>query len=221
MKVVDLTQTITSGMSVYPGDPPITITQVTSLDREGFTVNKLELNSQVGTHVETQSHVLRGRLLTDEPLDRFIGKAAIVAAPRRTLTIDDLLPAQSVIERNEFLVLKTGYRASAVNPRDVARAFVDEPVARWIAERGVRLFGIDAFGFDPTADLRVHKALLRANVLIVEGLTNLDELTEQEVWLFVIPLKIEGVEASPCRAFALVGAGGAQGDSEKDDSAID
>ena len=51
----------------------------------------------------------------------------------------------------------------------------------------------------------VHRILLGGGVVIVEGLTNLDALREERVVFGAMPLKIEGGDGSPCRAFALEG----------------
>jgi kynurenine formamidase len=47
--------------------------------------------------------------------------------------------------------------------------------------------------------------LLGGGVTIVEGLANLDQLREPKVWFAALPLKIEGGDGCPCRAFAQEG----------------
>lgn len=50
---------------------------------------------------------------------------------------------------------------------------------------------------------RIHKILLQAGVTIVEGLTNLESLTQQRVFFVAAPLKLESGDGAPCRAFAI------------------
>jgi arylformamidase len=45
-------------------------------------------------------------------------------------------------------------------------------------------------------------------VLIVEGLTNLEEITQEKVTFMAIPLKIAGGDGSPVRALAVEEEGG-------------
>jgi kynurenine formamidase len=52
---------------------------------------------------------------------------------------------------------------------------------------------------------RIHKILLGGNITIVEGLTNLEALTKERVFFVAAPLKIEGGDGCPCRAFAVEG----------------
>ncbi len=49
----------------------------------------------------------------------------------------------------------------------------------------------------------VHQALLGAEIVIVEGLANLDALRQKEVTFIALPLKLEGGDGSPVRAIAI------------------
>jgi len=51
----------------------------------------------------------------------------------------------------------------------------------------------------------VHRALLNAEIVIVEALANLAELSVQEVFFIALPLKIQGGDGSPVRAVAVEG----------------
>ncbi len=50
---------------------------------------------------------------------------------------------------------------------------------------------------------RIHRILLGGGVTLVEGLTGLDQLAQPRVFFVAVPLKIEGGDGSPCRAFAM------------------
>ena len=53
-------------------------------------------------------------------------------------------------------------------------------------------------------DLRkLDQTLLKAGIVIVEGLTNLRELRRDEIEFIVLPLKIRGCDGSPVRAIAI------------------
>ena len=49
----------------------------------------------------------------------------------------------------------------------------------------------------------VHQTLFRGNVMIVEGLANLDQLTTDEVEFIALPLRIVGGDGCPVRAIAI------------------
>lgn len=49
----------------------------------------------------------------------------------------------------------------------------------------------------------VHQTLFHGGVLIVEGLANLDQLTQAEVGFIAVPLRIMGGDGCPVRAIAI------------------
>ena len=51
----------------------------------------------------------------------------------------------------------------------------------------------------------VHQILLAAGIVIVEGLTNLDQLKQEQVTFIALPLKVEGGDGTPVRAIAIEG----------------
>ena len=75
--------------------------------------------------------------------------------------------------------------------------------ARWLAaDSGVRMIAIDSVGVESrtTSDFDVNVLLCHAGILILEGLVNLDALGPGPLWLEAFPLKVRGVEGTPCRA---------------------
>ena len=204
-KIVDLTQTIRHDMAVYPGDPPVVVEEMCHQATDGFAVARIQLNDHAGTHVETQYHMIPGRRLADEPIERFIGRASVVPAGGPQITVENLRAYEPLIQRNPFTLLHTGYsgRTSAVDPDDPQRPIVSLEALTWLCERGMRLLGIDAFDFDSGPPYPGHHFLFKRDVLVVEGLRDLDSLAD-EVTLLVLPLPIAGTGASPCRALALV-----------------
>lgn len=75
--------------------------------------------------------------------------------------------------------------------------------ARWPAhDSGVNMIAIDSVGVESrvTGHYEVNATLCRAGVLILEGLVNLAALGPGRLWLEAFPLKVRGVEGTPCRA---------------------
>jgi arylformamidase len=205
VRIVDLSAEIYSDMPVYPGDPPVRVEPAASIEVDGYAVARVQLSDQAGTHVETQAHFLaQGRTMGEQPLERLIGRASVVDVPCRALTTADLAAAEDRIARNRFLLLRSGYSmpSATIDPTDALRPTLGLEVLRWVVARGVRLLGIDAFDFDAAPDYAGHRFLLERDVLIVEGLVNLAALTASEVQLYVVPLRLRGTAAAPCRVFA-------------------
>jgi arylformamidase len=83
-------------------------------------------------------------------------------------------------------------------------AFFETDLVKELAERGVKLLGIDA----PSADhvrsktLEAHHELDRAGMVWLENL-DLSNAREGEYYLIALPIKFMELEASPVRAVLL------------------
>ncbi len=89
--------------------------------------------------------------------------------------------------------------------REFARDFVavTEDGAQWLIERGVRLVGVDYLSVAPfRQSAPTHRALLRAGVVVVEGL-NLHGVAPGMYQLVCLPLRIVGCDGSPARAILI------------------
>ena len=77
-----------------------------------------------------------------------------------------------------------------------------------LIRRGVKAVGGDIASADSPAAIAAgapaHKLAGRAALPIFEALVNLDQLVGQRFYFLGLPLKLDGVEASPIRAVALV-----------------
>jgi kynurenine formamidase len=80
-------------------------------------------------------------------------------------------------------------------------------LAEWCAAKRVRMLGVEPPSVADVNNLEeltaVHKVLLEAGVIIVEGLANLDQIRRERVTFMAFPLKVAGGDGSPVRAFAL------------------
>ena len=72
--------------------------------------------------------------------------------------------------------------------------------AGWLVERGVRLVGADTLSIEPATDsYPVHRLLLGAGVVIVEGL-DLRAVGAGPYQLVCLPLRVAGGDGAPARA---------------------
>jgi len=83
---------------------------------------------------------------------------------------------------------------------------LDEDLARWLVDCGIRLVGLDLASVDQGTGraFPAHVALLGANVLIVENLVNMRQLPQARVEFYAVPLLLDGGTGSPVRAFARI-----------------
>jgi kynurenine formamidase len=80
-------------------------------------------------------------------------------------------------------------------------------LARWCVEKGVRMLGVEPPSVADVNNIEeltaVHTVLLGAGVIVVEGLTNLDQIGRDKVTFMAFPLRIVGGDGSPVRAIAI------------------
>ncbi len=206
----DLSQPLCSGGWTLPGDPPTTVTDHATMAADGYRVAELGCGTHAGTHVDAPAHVLSdGDTIDAYPPERFVFAVRVVdctgLAPRAAIG-PDALPAD---DAGEMVLLRTGWDRHWGGDRYREHPYLSPATARRCAEAGWAV-GIDAPSPDPTPTERAgpdepeglpaHHALLGADRLIVENLTNLAGLDRPTVCAF--PLAIAGGDAAPVRAVA-------------------
>ncbi len=195
--IIDLTQTISENLQVYPGDPPVEVHTVSTLE-DGFVLERVCMSSHGGTHLDAPWHVLKdGADVSSIALERLILPCVYVDMSALSKKEDRLakLTGRFTDLKDKALLLSTNEKLSANITSEEVEVLITG---------GVKLLGVDAMSVEHSDDLVVHKQLLSSGVLIVEGLANLHLLNEkQEYFLVVAPLKLEGCSGAPVRAFAI------------------
>lgn len=212
-QVIDLSRTISKDMPVYPGTEQPVISDPCTIDGCGFAEKKITLYSHTGTHIDAPSHILKGSpCLEDLGAGHFIGNSAVIelrpnAVENRIIELDDLLPFKELVTGKQFILLHTGW--GDYWGRD--EYFKGYPVlsadaAEWLAGFNPGGIGIDMISIDPpeTQDMKIHKIFLRRNIVIIENLSNLSELTGVNFIFCCFPLKLKNSDGSPVRAIAVV-----------------
>ncbi len=188
--ILDISRPLSQATPVWPGDPPVIVEPVARVEDGDPAVSRLALGTHTGTHVDPPAHFLPGTATVDAlPLDVLMGPA--VVAHFDSAPIDGAaLESMAFPEDAARVLLKTGADAGAVTPDG----------ARWLVERGVRLVGADTLSIEPeTEEYPVHRILLGAGVVIVEGL-DLAAVAPGSYELVCLPLRIVGGDGAPARA---------------------
>lgn len=198
---IDISVPIRPGMVHYPGDPGVALRHEKHLDRgDPATVSLLELGVHTGTHVDAPVHFLRGAGgIDDIVLDDLIGPARVIEFPATAIiTAQDL--ARAEIAHGERILLRTRNSAHWTSDAFVEDyTHIDTNAARLLAERRVRMIGIDYLSIGGGEDgPDVHRILLSAGVVIVEGL-DLSCVAAGHYDVVCMPIKIAGCDGAPAR----------------------
>lgn len=208
MKIVDLTQTIMEEMPVYPGTEGPKLRKACTLEADGFIETKLCFFSHTGTHMDSPSHLIEGgKTLDTFGSEYFYGTGMVLeVSGTDSITLSHLEPFSKVIKELTFLLIHTGW-AEKWGQQDYFHGYpVFTPeAAQWLAGSGIKVIGVDTISVDPVGitELPIHRILLGNNVLIIENLTNLKELTGKAVTVCCLPLKLYRADGAPVRAIAI------------------
>lgn len=200
-RLVDLTQTFTDNMPVFPGDPCARLYQTMGVTKDGFTDHKIESTMHVGTHIDAPLHMIEGgACICDIPLNQCTGKGHLIDA-RGKKTIDaDVLQGHD-IQAGDIVLIWTGWSDKF---RD-AVYYTDYPVltsalGQTLVDKKIAMVGMDT----PSPDhdpFPVHKILLSKGILIIENMTNLAALADQKFKIHAYPMKYQS-DAAPARIVA-------------------
>lgn len=207
--IYDISMPLRDGMPVYAGNPPFRRV-VTHEMAKGVPVNqsRLELGAHCGTHIDAPLHFEKdGFDVGRVPLENLVGPARLLHLPGvdRVDRADLEKLDWKGVERVLFRTRNSDHWARG-GGFDPAYVYLTGEGARFLVEHQIRLVGTDGLGIEQfgNAEHPTHHALLRAGVTIVEGLFMAD-VPPGDYTLFCGPLRVEGGEGAPARAF-LVGS---------------
>ncbi|MBI4797215.1 MAG: cyclase family protein [Desulfarculus sp.] len=191
--------------AAYPGDPPF-VRQVLAHPERGdaYELASLSLSAHAGTHLDAPAHFIPGGArLEDFPLERFLPPALVLEAPGAGALPASLLAG--LAPRPGWAILfktansQRGHAAGGRWRDDYVH--LSPALARACLDWGASLVGLDAPSPDASGDAGypVHRLLLEAGVLLLEGL-NLAGVPAGDYRLICPPLSLAGAEAAPVRA---------------------
>lgn len=201
---IDLSYKIEHHMAVYPGDDELKLYRNRFLSRDGYNDTKLETGMHVGTHIDAPSHLTdKEILICDYPVEKFIGNGCLLdVRNEEIITLKEEYLTR--VQEGDIVLLYTGYdEFFGTDKYFKNHPTVDEVLAQFFVDRGVKLIGMDM----PSPDkypFNVHHKLLENDILIIENLRNLKSLVDVEKFeIMAFPLNIHA-EASLTRVVAKV-----------------
>lgn len=204
MKLIDLTHAFTDDMPVYPGDTKPIIRRTHEVSTDGYNDHDITTGMHVGTHMDAPLHFVDGGKTMDQiSPEKFFGEGVLIDARGKTEIDSDLLKDITLTENSIVLIL-TGFdkkfRAEIYykNYPVLTLAFAEK-----IIKAKVKAVGTDT----PTPDkppFPIHKMLLPNEILIIENLTNLEQLLGVNNFeIIALPVKLS-TEAAPVRVMARI-----------------
>lgn len=192
----------------------------------------LRFGTHSSTHVDAPYHYNSqidgepAKTIDELPLEWFFAPGVVLDMRRKAdgeeVTTADIEAGLGELEielqERDIVLIRTGRDEFYDDPRYVYRGpGVGQEATVWLYQRGVRVMGIDAWGWDAPLDLQAAEAKRTGKRNLfwgahqagisysqIERLMNLGELPSSGFYVSCMPLRIVGASAAPARVVAFV-----------------
>lgn len=215
-QVIELSHRIIEGkenfkLQVRVNDVTDVIPEVKHRPDVWYVVGEVTYCTHVGTHIEVPFHHKKdGADVADFPVHRLIGPLKVLdfshKGHREAITLKELQAYEGKVQGGDILFFRTGMDRYFRTERWNEQPYLTAEANQWVIDKGVACVGTDAAGMEiPDTDTQPnHQAIFEAGIPMIESLTNLGSLDpDEEYFVFILPLPIEGLEASPLRVVAI------------------
>jgi arylformamidase len=213
-QIIDLSVDLEPGTPVFPDYEPFRVsiletTQDPPRNRRSLNSSRIAMGLHCGTHMDAPAHFIPGAATIDQiPLQQCSGPAVLIRLPDKgcggLIEVKDLENYASRLRDLRKVVLDTGWRRKWDEPEYFSEhPLISGRAAAFLVDCEVHLIGIDMPSVD-RPPYEAHLEFLGHNVLILENLTNLEQIRSEVFELIALPLRLRAREASPVRAIALV-----------------
>lgn len=225
--VVHLSHVIDPEIPLWPGDPPIKFERVAELKKDGYSLRRFSLGEHSATHINApNSFYPEGMSIDQYPAESLIAKAVVIdirkqveANPNYVLALSDVLAWEQQygqISPGSLVLLFTGWQSkwsdkAAFFNQDASGelhfpGFGSEATQFLLSQRQIAGVGIDTHGVDSGQDITfaTNRLVLEQPRIVLENLTNLDQLPAIGAILVIGVLRLKGGTGSPVGVLALL-----------------
>jgi arylformamidase len=210
VQVVDLSHAYHAGMPIFPGLPQPSFTPIARVEEDGYAMTDYHLLNHIGTHVDAPAHqILGGDTLDEIGLERLVTDAVTIDVSDLDpgpLTAGELEPHLDKLRKGDIVFLfSNNGRNWGTDAYWTGWSYPDGDASRALIEKDISAIGFDGPSADPvdSTTFELHRIWLGAGRLIIENVTNLDQLPER-TQVVVAPLKVREANGAPVRIFALL-----------------
>jgi arylformamidase len=208
-RTFDISVPISTTSLIWPGDPVVTIRQMTSISNGAESnLSQIRMSVHTGTHIDAPAHFIEGgKTIGDIPLEKLIGEVLVVEMGEAiaVITEESLInhPKHLAMMQARKILFKT--RNSQLWHEDPLvfnedYVGIDTSGAAYLSKLDLDLIGIDYLSISPFNDLeKPHQILLGRDIVLLEGI-DLSQVPAGVYQLYCLPMKLQACEGAPVRA---------------------
>jgi len=226
-QVIHLSHVIDIDIPQWSGDPIVEFETVAELNNDGYYLRRFSLGEHSATHLNAPNSFHSSAVGIDQyPAQSLVVPAVVIdirqataVNPDYALTIADVLAWEE--EHGEIspgcvVILNTGWQKKWLDKsaflnhdsQGIAHfpGFGSDATQFLLDERQIAGVGIDTHGVDPGQDnsFAINRLVLEQPRIVLENLTNLDQLPPKGTTLAIAPLRLRGGSGSPVGVLAFV-----------------
>jgi arylformamidase len=174
-----------------------------------YILQEVRMSTHVGTHIEFPYHHRKdGKSAADYALERLIGDAVVLDFSHKgkdeEISTEEVTRAGADIRHGDIVLIRTDMHKLWKTPRAHERPVLSIAATQDLVKLGIHCIGTDATGLEVRGrdDQPVHEILFAHDVAVIESMTNLDKLTSGRFTIFILPLRVQGMDSCPVRIIA-------------------
>jgi kynurenine formamidase len=196
---------------MWPEVPLYLAEHFATIEKDGWEGTRITFTAPLtGVYMVTASHRIAGGFTIDQ-VDpaRFFPEAVVLdvspKGPREVVTRKELEALGVSIRRGDAALVSTGWDREQGEPDYITSCpYFERDAVQWLMDQGVDILGGDWPVFENWDEPQgVYEPIDEVGAMILAPLSNLTKIAKTWVKLVAIPLKMEGLCASPCRPFAI------------------
>jgi arylformamidase len=213
--IVELSQRIVKGREFFKLETKLI--DVTTIEpdvkhREDvwYVSSEVTFSTHVGTHIEAPYHHLKtGVKVADLDLHKLVGDCVVLDFSRKKdgegITLEEIRAHEGRVKKDDLVFILTDRDKLYGTKEWQESPYITEEALGWLIAKQIACFGSDAANMEvPRTDYQpIHTALFKAGIPMIESLTNLRAVMGGGYVVFILPLAIAELDASPLRIIAM------------------
>lgn len=209
---IDLTQPITEDTPIRPLHVKPEFEEYMTIEEDGTNSTLVHIETHVGTHMDAPTHFYSPedhRTIDQVRPDEMVAEGVVFdftdKEPQEAITGAELESQADEYDlgAGEYAILDCGQEVADTDEYLLEYVYSDESAAKFLKEREIACLATDALNVDRSGgaleDFVVHRTLLPADILLVEGLTNLESVPAGRVDVVCTPIPYVGRDGSQVR----------------------